>query len=214
MKFEFDAAIFDMDGTLTDTMPFWRFTALEYALNHGFPLDLDYVARMYTEPSGRLLSSYAESVGVKLDWQDTLKELESYMNRHYIEAGRTKPHVKEFLDCMKAKGIRMCVATGSPREYARNALDKTGITDYFEFITDHYETEYTKSDPIYFKNLAQRLGVDPEKCILFEDSLYSMKSAKSAGMQICAVEDGSQANDKDEIIRICDIYIKDFSELL
>lgn len=214
MKFDFDAAIFDMDGTLTDTMPFWRFTALEYALNHGFPLRLDYVARMYTEPSGFLLSSYAEAVGIELDWQEAMSELESYMNRHYIEAGRTKPYVKEFLDNLKAKGIRMCVATGSPREYARNALDRTGITDYFEFITDHYETEYTKSNPAYFTNLAERLGVAPERCMLFEDSLYSMKSAKTAGMQICAMEDGSQAPDKDEIVQLCDIYIKDFRELL
>ena len=214
MKIDFDAAIFDMDGTLLDTMPYWRFTGLEYILKHGYPLRLDYVARMYAEASKKLLPLYAAEEGIELDMKEVVRELEEFMNRHYLNDARAKPHVREFLELLKEKGIPMCVATGTPRDYARNAFARVGFTDYFAFVTDHYETEYTKSDPAYFINLADRLGVRPEKCIVFEDALYAMKTAKEVGMTVCAIEDGAQASDREKIKNLADIYIRDFAELL
>ena len=214
MKFDFDAAIFDMDGTLLDTMPYWRYTGLEYILKHGYPLRLDYVARMYREATKKLLPLYAAEEGIDLDMKEVVSELEAFMNRHYINDARTKPNVKPFLELLRSKGIRMCVATGTPREYAKNGFDRTGISEYFEFVTDHYETEYTKATPVYFTNLAERLGVKPERCMMFEDALYAIRSAKEAGMQVCAIEDGSQAADREEIMALSDVYIRDFGEWL
>jgi len=214
LKFDFDVAIFDMDGTLLDTMPYWRYTGLEYILKHGYPLRLDYVARMYREATKKLLPLYAAEEGIDLDMKEVVPELEAFMNHHYINHARMKPHAKEFLEYLQKKGIRMCVATGTPREYAKNGFDRNGVTEYFEFITDHYETEYTKNTPVYFINLAKRLGVKPERCMMFEDALYAMKSAKAAGMQVCAIEDGSQHADRNEIMALADVYICDFDELM
>ena len=108
----------------------------------------------------------------------------------------------------------MCVATSTRHENAKKGLDRHDMTGYFEFIIDHDETEYTKNDPEFFVNLAKRLGLKPERCMVFEDALYAMKSAKAAGMLVCAIEDGSQEADRDAIKEIADIYIRDFSELI
>lgn len=214
MKFDFDAAIFDMDGTLLDTQPYWRYTMLEFILKHGYPIRSDYLVRMYGEPASKLIPLYAEEEGLDLDMHEVIQELQAFMNRHYIDDVRARPFVKELLEELRKNGIRMCIATATPSVYARNGIERVGISDYFEFLTDFDEVGCTKSSPQFFVELADRLGVKPERCMVFEDALYSIKSAKAAGMRVCAIEEGTQGSDKDEIMAASDIYVRGFDELL
>lgn len=215
MNLDFDAAIFDMDGTLLNTMPYWRFTALEYALHHQWPVYPDLVERMYRTSSRKLVYEYADRQGVQLDHMAMVHELEGYMNRHYLyDANLKDDAVPAFLEKLRSKGIRMCVATGSPREYARNGLRRLGILDCFDFVTDNYETEYTKDQPGYFDGVVRRLDAAPERCWVFEDALYAMRSAKASGLKICAIEDDAQIAEREEIRAFADLYIQSYSELL
>lgn len=214
MNFDFDGAIFDMDGTLLDTMPYWRFTALEYILAHQMPIRPDMIARMYATSARKLLFEYAGQEGYVLNRPEVIRELEGFMNRHYLYDAKLKPNVPAFLEVLKSRGIRLCVATGAPREYARNGLRRLGILDYFDFVTDNYEFEYTKDQPGYFDRVVSRLGVDPQRCWVFEDALYAMKSAKATGVHICAIEDGAQIHDRAEIKNLADIYIRGYEELM
>ena len=213
-NYDFDAAIFDMDGTLLDTMPYWRYTSLEYLLAHQLPVAEDVLMRMYSTSSRKLLMEYGEWLGIAIDRAEMIAELEGYMNRHYLYDARFKtPSVPDFLEKLASAGIRMCVATGSPREFARNGLGRLGVLERFEFVTDNYEGPYTKDQPGYFDALAERLGVRPERCRVFEDALYAMRSAKAAGLRVCAIEEGTQSADRDEIIALADVYIRDYCEL-
>ncbi len=215
MKLDFDAAIFDMDGTLLDTMPYWRYTSLEYLLAHRLPVTDDVLLRMYSTSSRRLLMEVTRRYGVDADRQAIIRELEGYMNRHYLDDARLKmPSVPVFLGELKRRGVRMCVATGSPRRYARNGLARLGLLEYFDFVTDNYEGAHTKEQPQFFVEVAARLGVAPERCWVFEDALYAMRSAKAAGMRVCAVEEDTSASDRDEIKKQADVYIRDYAELL
>lgn len=215
MKPDFDAAIFDMDGTLLDTMPYWRFTTLEYLLAHRLPVENDVLTRMFSTSSRKLLMECAERYGVKIDYRAMISEVEGYMNRHYLYDAQLKsPAVPDFLQGLKDAGVRMCVATGSPREYAANGLRRLGILDYFEFVTDNYEGEYSKDRPDYFTALAVRLGVPAARCRVFEDALYSMRSAKAAGLSVCAIEDSTQASDREAILALADVTIRDYTELM
>lgn len=218
MKFnyDFDGAIFDMDGTLLDTMPYWRFTSLEYMLMHNWPVRDEDLLNMRLTSSRRLLPEIAKREGYAIDDRQTMiSELEGFMNRHYLYDARLKePTVPAFLERLKSAGVRMCVATGSPREYARNGLRRLGLLDYFEFVTDNYEAPFTKDKAGYFDNVARRLGVKTDRCWVFEDALYSMKSAKADGFRICAIEDASQVREREEIMALADMYIKSYAELL
>ena len=215
MDFDFDAAIFDMDGTLLDTMRYWRYTTLEYLLAHQLPVRDDVLLRMFGTSSRKLLMEALAGESFEVDRAEMIRELEGYMNRHYMyDAHLKSPAVPAFLQKLNDAGVRMCVATGSPREYAMNGLRRLGILDYFEFVTDNYEGEHTKDQPGYFEALLRRLGVSAERCWVFEDALYAMQSAKAAGLRVCAIEESTQAADREAIIELADIYIKDYSQLL
>lgn len=215
MKHEIDAAIFDMDGTLLDTMRYWRYTTLEYLLAHQIPVNPEDLLKMELTSSRKMLVDIAERDHLDFGTrEEIITELEGYMNRHYLYDAKLKPNVQRLLQALKDHGIRMCVATGSPREYARNGLGRLGILDYFEFVTDHYEDHMTKAQPEYFVNVAKRLGTVPERCVVFEDALYSMQTAKTAGCRVVAIEDKTMRPQRERIIETADRYVLDYAELL
>lgn len=215
LNFDFDAAIFDMDGTLLDTMRYWRYTSLEYLLAHQLPVRPEDLARMEWTSSRALVKEIAEREGFDMgSWQTMVGELEEFMNRHYLHDAKRRENVPELLEKLRGMGKPMCVATGAPRQYARNGLSRLGILKYFEFVTDCYEFGMDKSQPEYFEEVARRLGTKPEKCAVFEDALYAMKSAKAAGCRVVAIEDSTARLQRDEIRAIADRYILNYSELL
>ena len=215
LNFDFDAAIFDMDGTLLDTMRYWRYTSLEYLLAHQLPVRPEDLARMEWTSSRALVKESAEREDFDMgSWQTMVGELEEFMNRHYLHDAKRRENVPELLEKLRGMGKPMCVATGAPRQYARNGLSRLGILKYFEFVTDCYEFGMDKSQPEYFEEVARRLGTKPERCVVFEDALYAMKSAKTAGCRVVAIEDSTARLQRDEIRAIADRYILNYSELL
>lgn len=215
LNFDFDAAIFDMDGTLLDTMRYWRYTSLEYLLAHQLPVRPEDLARMEWTSSRALVKEIAEREGFDMgSWQTMVGELEEFMNRNYLHDAKRRENVPELLEKLRGMGKPMCVATGAPRQYARNGLSRLGILKYFEFVTDCYEFGMDKSQPEYFEEVARRLGTKPERCVVFEDALYAMKSAKTAGCRVVAIEDSTARLQRDEIRAIADRYILNYSELL
>ena len=215
LNFDFDAAIFDMDGTLLDTMRYWRYTSLEYLLAHQLPVRPEDLARMEWTSSRALVKEIAEREGFDMgSWQTMVGELEEFMNRHYLHDAKRRENVPELLEKLRGMGKPMCVATGAPRQYARNGLSRLGILKYFEFVTDCYEFGMNKSQPEYFEEVSRRLGTKSERCVVFEDALYAMKSAKAAGCRVVAIEDSTARLQRDEIRAVADRYILNYSELL
>ena len=216
--YNFEAAIFDMDGTLLDTMRYWRFTTLEFLLAHGLPVKNEDLVRMLDTSSRKLLYDIAAREEIDIgERQTVITELEDYMGRHYQYDSHPKDDsVHAFLQKLKDKGIRMCVATGSRREYARIGLERAGMLDFFEFVTDNYEAGngIHKDKPEYFTQTCARLGVAPEKCVVFEDAHYAMEAAQKAGCRVLAIEDQTARLQKEKILGVADWYIKSYAELL
>ena len=215
MFFDVDAAIFDMDGTLLDTMPYWRYTPLEYLLRHGLPVAPEDLTRMYQTSSRQMVQEICGRLQYDIgSYEAMLAELEAFMHRHYLFDARLKdPDLPAFLDRLRAEGKRLCVATAAPRAYAADGLARVGILDKFEFVTDGREYGFGKEDPAYFRILAERLQTVPERCLVVEDALYAMRTAKTLGCRVLAVEDGTALRQREEIRALADVYIRRYAEL-
>ena len=211
---EFKAALFDMDGTLLCTMRYWRFTTLELLLTLDIIPTAEQLAKMYSTSSRKFCVEILKEYGIEMTYGELVPKLEEFMHRHYLHDAHAKPHVGEYLEKLKAQGIPMIVATGAPREFARDGLERLDLAKYFEFITDGYEFGITKHDPGYFRLMAEKLGVEPGEMLVFEDALYSIKSAKAAGCPVLGILDDTQKHDWEEIKALSDHVIRAYEELL
>lgn len=211
---KFKAAMFDMDGTLLYTMRYWKLTTIEVLLGRDIIPTPEQMARVFTSSSRALCREILNEHGFEMDEMETLREMEYYMHPHYLRDAKAKPRVKEYLEKLRREGVRMCLGTAAPRESAEAALTRLGLIEYFDFILDQYELNMAKNDPAFFRVVAERMGVDLQDMCVFEDALYSIRTAKSLGCPVIAIEDGSQASKQEEIMRTADHFIRDYAELL
>lgn len=214
MKFEFKGAIFDMDGTLLDSMRYWRLGSIEYLLAHQLPVPEEIYANLFHQSTLRQLRRALDGLGLPFEGEEIWREVCGRMRRHYLEDIFPKPLTREYLEALREAGVRMCVATASPRDYACAALARHGLHGYFDFITDEEGVGLTKKDEAFFHRLTDRLGVPMADCVMFEDALYSIRTAKSAGIRVCAIEEESMRYDREEIKGLADRYVTGYAELL
>ena len=145
----------------------------------------------------------------------SLKEIEqgllSIIEGFYRNEVKLKPGVKNFLESMKQKNIPMVIATSGDRDLLNSALIRNGISGYFDAVFTCSELETSKHEAKIFMACSEALGLDPENIAVFDDALYAIETAKNAGFITFGVEDPSAKLNKNEIKRISDYYITDFT---
>lgn len=211
----FDAAIFDMDGTIMDSLGVWEKIDYEFLENkRGIKVPDDYVhsisAMSFTE-----IANYTKN---RFNLSDTPEELMAEWTRmaeyEYSNNIRLKPFAKDYILKLKTLGKKIVLCTSSPVNFYEGALKNNGIYDLFDDFSGTCAAGEGKNSTKVFKIAAQKAGVFPEKCIVFEDVLSAAKTAKKAGMTVCGVFDERSAVHKKELLEICDYYINSFEELL
>ncbi len=208
-------AIFDMDGTLLDSMGTWDRIVPQYLINHGVddPGDINGEIAAMTFEDG--IQYTIKRFGLPMTASQVMQGISDRMLWEYTHTVRMKPGVLEYLKKLRQEGIPMCIATATGRALSLPALRCQGILDFFQFVLTVEEVGVGKEYPDIFLQSARRMGLAPKDCCVFEDALHGIRSASSAGFQICAVKDeGSAVVDREEIRRLSDICIESFRELL
>ncbi|BAH05552.1 HAD family hydrolase [Clostridium kluyveri] len=207
-------AIFDMDGTIMDSMPAWKNLGKNYLTKKGikFPENLNEVISAM---------SMTESVNYfrkELKIRDCPEQIISDINQLIMDKYRyqipLKPYVKEYLSYLQKNGIIMCVATATPVQLAELALKRLEVLQYFSFVVCCDEVGAGKSKPDIYYLALKKMKASIADTIVYEDADYAIRTAKSAGFYTVGVYDEYACKSKKEIQLLCDRYIDSFECLL
>ena len=203
-------AIFDMDGTLIDSMAFWKNLATEYLNAKGvakIPADiLEQIKPMTMSESAALFKQEFGLTG------DPEAEMNAMMDAHYRNDIPLKPGVREYLENLHRQGVRMCVASATAEHLMESCLTRLGVREHFEFLLSCETVGAGKCSPLVYHEAARRLGAAPRKIAVYEDALYAVRTAKEAGFHVAGVYDDSAAGNWQMITEIADEIISNWEE--
>lgn len=205
-------AIFDMDGTLIDSMGFWRNLASEYLCSKGVAQVPEEILRkikpMTMSESAAL---FQEVFGLRGDVE---AEMNDMMDEHYRNDIPLKNGVRDYLEMLRGQGVRMCVASATAEQLMESCLSRLGIRDYFAFLLSCETVGAGKSSPLVYHESAKRLQANPDEIAVYEDALYAVRTAKNAGYYVIGVYDEGAAKNWEAVTKIADEVIKNWEEQL
>ena len=211
---DYKAAIFDLDGTLLDSMPIWESVAADYLKTRGVRPKPNLEEELITLGWHEIPKYFQTEYGLCETAEAIQCGMYELLEAFYFYKATLKTGVVTLLNTLRENGVKMCVATATDRWLVEPALKRCGILGYFARLFTCGEEETSKSRPDIFIRAAAFLGAPIPSTLVFEDALYAIKSAKSAGFPVAAVYDRS-AHDKQEIIKeISDYYCTFLDELL
>ena len=207
------AVIFDLDGTLVDSMWMWKAIDIEYLGRFGFDLP----PSLQKDIEGMSFSETAVYFKETFQIPDTLEEIKATWNRmaydKYTKEVPLKKGVQEFLDYCKENGILLGIATSNSRELVDATLKALNIKEYFACVMTACEVAKGKPAPDIYLAVAEKLQAEPSRCLVFEDIEMGIMAGKNAGMEVCAVEDEFSMNQIEAKKKLADYYIKDYFDI-
>lgn len=211
-------AIFDMDGTLIDSMLLWRsFQCDAVTKTTGIELSKEERAVLCQGTCGSILRNVSTKYQVSIDTEEIIRLCTEDMKKKYLSGDiAVKPYVTEYFAKLKAEGGHIALATATPKELCIPYLKLKGLYDCFDAILttkDDVLTDKNQSPAVYDAALSA-IGGSKEDTAIFEDVLFAIKTAKNAGYYVIAVADRQAVETRGEIIALADRYIESYKELL
>ncbi len=211
---EFEAVIFDLDGTLLDSMWIWSEIDKEYLER----FDIIFPYEMQNELDGKSFSEVAIFFKERFNLPDSLETIKADWNAMACDKYRYEVPFKKgalpFLQFCKEIELKIGIATSNSRELVEHAAQALSLHDYVSCILTSCEVNKGKPAPDIYLAVAERLCVNPAKCLVFEDIIPGIMAGRNAGMEVCAVEDYYSADFRKEKQELADYFIDDFYELL
>lgn len=205
-----EAVIFDLDGSLVDSMWMWREIDIAYLERFGITLP----ERLQADIEGMSFSETAVYFKERFAIPDSLEQMKADWNRmawdKYTYEVPLKPGIREFLKGCKEHNIKLGIATSNSRELVDNIANVHGLNDYFNCIMTSCEVSRGKPAPDIYLAVARQLKVSPSNCLVFEDIIPGIMAGKNAGMEVCAVEDDYSVQDRAAKQELADYYVEDF----
>lgn len=208
------AAIFDLDGTLLDSMGIWVQIDEEFLGKRGIPLPTDYfdqITAMGFEEAARYTVA---RFGFPETPEQIIEEWREMCEDRYRHSVELKPYVREYLEKLKQRDVRIAAATASERPIMVETLERNGILDFFDAIVCVADVGRGKGFPDIYEEAARLLNVEAADCVVFEDILAGIRGAKDGGFGAIGVFDEASAKDRSAMELLADRYIQSFSELL
>jgi HAD superfamily hydrolase (TIGR01509 family) len=208
------AVIFDLDGTLIDSMGIWAQIDEEYLSKFGYNVPDNLQEKITHLTLTETAIYFKNNFNIDSSIEDIISTWHEMAFYHYSNTIKLKDGVVEYLTLLKQKGVKIALATSNSIPLLEVTLKRNNIYHFFDSITTTEEVKKSKDNPDIYLLSAKKLNVDPNKCLVFEDIVQAVKGAKLAGMKVFAIYDKSSENQKEALINIADKYILSFNELL
>lgn len=206
--------IFDMDGTLIDSMPSYGGAVIKYLEMNKIPYPEDTLKTVTPLGYAGAARHFIEKLGCTATVEEICNDFRDLMIDDYKERIPAKEGVIEALKALKAQGHSLSVLTASPHVTLDPCLKRLGIFELFENVWSSEDFGMTKAEVAIYHEAAKKLGTTVDKCIFLDDNYNAVETAKKAGMIVYGVYDESSEAYTEDMIRISDKYIRSFFELI
>ena len=199
-------AIFDMDGTLTDSMHVWRNLGKLYLESKGIVAEPGLREKIWPMTMLEAAAYMRRRYGLQENPEQIVKEVYQLIEVFYRTQVQEKPGVRRVLEELQQAGIPMCVASATDTYLVEYALEHTGLRSYFQKIFCCREVGEGKTTDKIYQIARESLGTTVEETWIFEDALYAAGTAKKAGFPLVAIYDATE-DGQEELKEIADIYL-------
>ena len=206
--------IFDVDGTLVDSMWIWKQVDIEFLGKRNIPLPIDLQKEIEGKSYTETAIYFKERFCLPDDIDQIKEEWQLLADHFYTHVAPLKNGVKEFIEKVHAKGLKLGIATSNSREIVEKMLATHKIADYFSVIRTSCEVPRSKPFPDVYLKAASDLETASENCLVFEDTVAGVKAAIAAGMTVIAVSDDFSLESRDLLSQLSNMYIMDYYEVL
>ncbi len=207
------AAIFDADGTLLDSMGQWNLVPYKYVKSLGVAADENIAEKLFTmtisEAAEFIIYEYELSVTV----EEAVEGMDAIIREFYKNDVKLKDGAGELLEFFKSRGIPMVIGTSTDRDCIEVGLERTGISAYFDRIYTSTEVGKSKEKPDLFIQAMEFMESSPDETIVFEDGLYSLRTAAALGMKTVGIFDEVSLSNQKELKELADLYVDEGESL-
>ena len=209
-----EGAIFDLDGTLVDSMPMWRKVGTVFLESRQIEPEKNFMEKFRTMSLMETAHYFRENYGVTDEPEAIVKEFEDIVFKDYENTIPLKDGVLDMLKEFKSKNIKMIIATATNRHLVLPLIKRLELEDYFDGLITCKEAGRGKDSPIIYQKALELIGVKKENSAVFEDSLHAIKTAKKDGFFVVGVYDDESRERWDIIKERCDLSVTSYHSWL
>ena len=206
------AAIFDLDGTILDSMPMWMTCGERYISSLGLEPEEKLGEKLLSMSMKEGADYLRKRYRLTFSDEEIFKGIDSVLTKTYAEEIQFKDGAEEFLSKLKKSGTKIALCTNTDRELFLPALKRLDVEKYFDFIFTTSEMGMSKQHAETFLSVCDALGTTKEETWVFEDALYSIRTAFKAGLKTCGIYDQASQSDSPQIKENSTIYCKNYEE--
>ena len=205
--------LFDFDGTLVDSMPYFVGLMLRILDENGVKYEKD-IVKIITPLGYAGTARYFRTLGIDATVDELMAKMQEYAKEAYTYKIGEKAKVTETLKILKENGAGLNILTASPHSALDPCLKRLGLFELFDNVWSCDDFGTTKSDPEIYRAAAKRIGVDAGEVIFVDDNVNAVKTAKEGGMISYGIYDDSSSDFVDQMKEVSDRYLMSFQELL